>query len=489
LLFAARVSALKRMSFFDHPSTGRDKPRSRPQLISSQLLVAAIISAVFAWRGPSTESLDDAGLLALKRITPKAALLPPRTYYVALNLHNNAEIVEQACDQLLLLAAILGNDRVFVSIREDGSNDGTGDVLERFARALTLRGIKHSIVSHAASWRELCPLLEPSIQYSCSSCDAESLRDCLASVRIPVMALLRNLALLPLYNVSNITELNARAAAAKAATATSKSHGGLSAAVSRPDFTATHLGFSLPTYVVFLNDVILYAEDIIELISTEGGQYDLACGMDFDVLQLYDTWVARDLNGATLSGWFPFVRERTAQAKLIAGQPFRVYSCWNGAVALPAAALVDSGLVFRSWTAGEPRSPHVKPIVTSVWSDECPASECHLICKDLWSAGHSRIFMNPRVRLAYNVATELKQRVLMPLVNSLLLSWSNRIGSGHHSLRSSRIRLPVGSAHTANGPFSCLQPKMNCTDWEGSSVVAPPVFVSCGLSDDDLRYP
>jgi len=184
-----------------------------------------------------------------------------------------------------------------------------------------------------------------------------------------------------------------------------------------PGQAATHLGFSEPTFVVFLNDVLFRAADIAELVLTNGGLYDLACAMDFDGFKLYDEWVARDLAGQTLSPWYPFVRDPDAQARLRAGQPFRLYSCWNGAVALPASAI----RLFRSWREDEPPSVDALDPNAAVLSptqqplQRCPVSECALVCKDLWQAGRTRIYMNPRVRLVYDSQSFVFVTAALPL--------------------------------------------------------------------------
>jgi hypothetical protein len=121
---------------------------------------------------------------------------------------------------------------------------------------------------------------------------------------------------------------------------------------------APHLGLSNPVMVIFLNDVLLYAEDVVELLLTEDGHYDMACGMDFEQLKLYDTWVARDMSGATFSDWYPFLREGTAQALMRQNKPFRVFSCWNGGVVVPAAYILRDRILFRTWRPSEVRSLH-----------------------------------------------------------------------------------------------------------------------------------
>jgi hypothetical protein len=445
------------------------------QFLLAALLCSSLVSDIAPLSPLLVEQVQNA---EVERLASRVASeLAPQSYYIALNLHNNAPILGQLSDQLLLLTRALGSSRVFVSIFENGSSDSTHAHLGALSRLLTQHRVRHHVNSVVGSWKSLCSHLSSlSVQDACVGCTSLSLRSCPANVRIPVMALIRNLALLPLFNVSDIFALNAKVAAAAATSAVRSSGLGIPPLADDSLYVAGHLGFTLPTTVVFLNDVLLYANDVIELISTAGGAYDAACAMDFDVLQLYDTWVSRDLNGATLSGWYPFVRESLAQARLIAGEPFRVYSCWNGAVALPAAAFTQGGLLFRSWREGEARSLHPDADTRLTWSDRCPASECHLVCKDLWAMGRSRIYMNPRVRLVYNYATETKQRVLMPILNALIFRWFNRIEHGRYALRGKRQL--IGSAAT---PEHCVT---NCTV-TGLLSIQPPVRSSCGLTEDD----
>jgi hypothetical protein len=95
--------------------------------------------------------------------------------------------------------------------------------------------------------------------------------DVISFIRIPIMAAFRNRALAPLFDA--------------------KSH------------------FHDPsTLVLFLNDILVTADQLVELMLTNDMEYDMACSMDFESLQLYDIWVARDLHGRHLSRWFPFFR-------------------------------------------------------------------------------------------------------------------------------------------------------------------------------------
>lgn len=111
-------------------------------------------------------------------------------------------------------------------------------------------------------------------------------------------------------------------------------------------------------------------------------------------------------------------------------------------------------------------------------SHSCPASECMLFCKDMWEAKHRRIFMNPRVRFTYNFHSQLYQRVVVPLLNTMLFSWSNRASATHHSLRAPGIKSALGSTV----PWT----ERSFDDLSYGSL---PMRLACGLSEDDRIIP
>ena len=237
--------------------------------------------------------------------------------FVAANFFNSGALLPQFSRELLALCDALGYASVFVSIYENGSGDDTALHLYNLNSRLAHLGVERSVVSEQAHWRTFCSeVLTGEALTHCLDDGCSELRECGEAIRIPIMAAIRNRALRPLaaYRAADVT-------------------------------------------LLFINDVLLERDDMLALLDTNGGSYDMACGMDFEGLKLYDTWVARDLSGATLSEWYPFVREATSQALLREGLPFRVYSCWNGAVALRLAAEEPFAPSFRSWAPSENRSP------------------------------------------------------------------------------------------------------------------------------------
>ena len=243
------------------------------------------------------------------------------------------------------------------------------------------------------------------------------MRDAEHEVRIPIMALLRNKAMAPLQDAFSFDDDDAGDSATR-------------------------------TRVLFINDVLFRAADAARLILNRGElrygmqstdpAYDMACALDFEELGLYDTWVARDIQGDHVSQWYPFVGDKHTRALMRTGQPLRVYACWNGMVAIDAAAFIHGDATFRSWRVAEPTSPHPLAVHdtrevfgrNSSTGLDCAVSECHLICKDLWAMGRSRIYINPAVRVFYSRKAWWYHILLMPVAN-MFLGWLHTPFSSH----------------------------------------------------------
>lgn len=101
--------------------------------------------------------------------------------------------------ELLALLRLLGHDRTAVSVYENGSTDRTKLLLVGLERALQHVDVRKRIVmdDHGDDWRYLCD--EADISCTVEDCAETQLRDCNATIRIPVMAALRNRALQPLF--------------------------------------------------------------------------------------------------------------------------------------------------------------------------------------------------------------------------------------------------------------------------------------------------
>lgn len=155
------------------------------------------------------------------------------------------------------------------------------------------------------------------------------------------------------------------------------------------------------TTVIFLNDVAVCPDDILELVHQRrflGA--DMTCAMDWTYAgkdpTFYDVWVARTLAGGDSffeipsdgnwnSAWNLFWNEPTARQLFSAKQPFQVFSCWNGATAFTAKPFLENKIKFRAPREGE-----------------CMQGEPQLLGKDLWWHGYGKIAVVPTVNLEYS---------------------------------------------------------------------------------------
>jgi alpha-1,3-mannosyltransferase len=155
--------------------------------------------------------------------------------------------------------------------------------------------------------------------------------------------------------------------------------------------------------VVFINDVAICLEDILELIHQRHYlSADMTCAMDWipggDGPIFYDSYISRSIGGDLFFNIPPetasyseatnlFWNEPVAKERMVVHQPFQVFSCWNGAVAFTASPVVEKKVAFRA---------------TYVDKGECLQAEPELFCKDMWWQGYGRIAVVPSVNLGYS---------------------------------------------------------------------------------------
>ncbi|WAR55047.1 hypothetical protein PtB15_4B666 [Puccinia triticina] len=127
--------------------------------------------------------------------------------------------------------------------------------------------------------------------------------------------------------------------------------------------------------LVFIDDVFLCAQDILELLWQHPLPPDDA---RLHSVVFYNSWVTRSLTGKTLRPWLQILTEykdgyaaicgakesKVFQARFHNVLPVPVYLCWNDIVALaPAPFRGPEGLTFRA---------------ANRLTNECPSSECQL---------------------------------------------------------------------------------------------------------------
>ncbi|KAL8904615.1 MAG: hypothetical protein Q9171_006990 [Xanthocarpia ochracea] len=256
-------------------------------------------------------------------------------YFFALDLHQCAKLLPRLLGSIIETIEFLRPERCALSIVEGRSEDGTFEILLLLREELDRMGVKYFLQTN-----EINLMGE-------------------GGDRARVLAELRNQALQPLIDL--------------------------------------HLAGDTNVTVVFINDVAICMEDILELIHQRRRQNaDMTCAMDWAYVgpepTLHDGWTARGMNGDSSkvpSDGDParnlFWNNPDASEKFDAGKPFQVFSCWSGAVAVTAKPIAQEKIEFRS------PSDH-----------ECLQREPKSICSDLWMLGYGKIAVVPSVNLGYS---------------------------------------------------------------------------------------
>jgi hypothetical protein len=303
-------------------------------LLATVLIVGVLIilSILYEYIGSGYGVIPKSSLIDVARRIPEGTHI-----YIALNLANSSSILPNLLSELKAAITAVGYDRVFVSVFASFSTDGTDVMLLDFASWLTHRAIPNQIVTDGLNMGH--KTRPPGMS------------------RISWLSALRNSAMQPLISRSNVFW---------------------------PSIDPNNIK------VLFVNDIITTALDMLTLISAKDARYDAVCALDV-YWSFYDTWVARDRNGYAFSSYYPYVRDVESQSKLRAGEPFPVRSCWNGMISMSAAPFLNHGVQFRA---------HIN--YSSSEELQCPiASECYLICKDFRDKGYDKIYVHPRVVVAY----------------------------------------------------------------------------------------
>ncbi|KAK0701400.1 cryptococcal mannosyltransferase 1-domain-containing protein [Apiosordaria backusii] len=263
----------------------------------------------------------------------------PIRYFIALDLRQCVSLLPRLLGSIVEAIRFLGPRNCALSIIEGNSDDGTGEVL--------------------AALRPGLDALTTTYYFKSSDINPKQ------GDRIQKLAQLRNMALQPLVDETEAAKFSTR-----------------------------------NTTVVFLNDVAICFEDILELLHQRrilGA--DMTCAMDWTYVgsdpTFYDVWIARGMNGESFfeippdgnwnSAWNLFWNNPSTQQRFSAHQPFQVFSCWNGAAVFTATPIMDRTISFRAHREGE-----------------CLQGEPQLLCKDMWFHGYGKIAVVPSVNLEYS---------------------------------------------------------------------------------------
>lgn len=257
-------------------------------------------------------------------------------YFFALNLTQVVGLLPRLMSTILQVFKYLGPENCALSIVEGRSTDGT---------YLVLHELRHAL-------REL------GVYYRLDQSDIEPHGE--GKDRIEELGKLRNMALDPLRDEPEI--------------------------------------FSESPITVFINDVALCPDDILELFYQHTLQNaTMTCGFDWteEGDLFYDVWVSRTMTGNTFfeipqDGSWTFSRnlfwdDPAGKDKYSRFQPFQVFSCWGGMVTLDSRPFMTRDIEFRRNMEGE-----------------CYGGEPQLLGSDLVKLGISRVLVVPTVNVAYS---------------------------------------------------------------------------------------
>lgn len=256
-------------------------------------------------------------------------------YFFALDLFQSISILEQLLMSIVEAIKVLGSENCVLSIVEGRSTDGTFETLKTLQKDIQKIGVRYHLQ---------CIDIDP------TSPDGD---------RILALARLRNFALSPLL--------------------------------------AKPKDYDPDTRIIFINDVALCAEDILELINQGVAlNADMTCAFDWWEGFFYDIWIGRTMVGDLFfevpqSHSWDFARNlfwnhEPSRQSYEKGHPFQVFSCWNGAVTIVGKPFMEGKIKFRSSVEGE-----------------CRLGEPIHLAKDLWNLGYGKIAVVPSVNIAYTL--------------------------------------------------------------------------------------
>ena len=155
------------------------------------------------------------------------------------------------------------------------------------------------------------------------------------------------------------------------------------------------------TKIIFFNDIIFRYEDIIKLITTNNGNYDTVCAMDY-YESFYDTWASIGLDGKQFRRYFPYMYNKEQQDAYINGETIRTFSCWNGVTVINAKPFeIRDNLFFR-------------------FGKKLRQSECTLLHADMYFMGYRKVFVNTQIAVAYTYEYYYKNHYIYPWTKNLI---------------------------------------------------------------------
>ncbi|KAF5021831.1 hypothetical protein F66182_6124 [Fusarium sp. NRRL 66182] len=298
---------------------------------------------------------------------PKLSQPPERIYIASMHFNDEYILREFWSPAVLELVKMLGPENVFVSVYESGSWDNTKFELNVLDQELDKLGVPHRVDLSDVMHKDEIESADKGGGWIDTPGGTREKR------RIPFLADLRN------KTLRDLLELHKK---------------------------GEHFD-----KVLFLNDVVFTTDDVLKLLSTNGGEYAAACSLDFsNPPEYYDTFALRDMDGQShaMHRW-PYFRSSGSRNALVNHlDAVPVKSCWNGIVAMPAEPFTSSfKLRFRA--ISDPLAEY-----------HLEGSECCLVHADNPLSKTRGVYLNPRVRVGYTLPA---YQAVHPEQGSWLSTW------------------------------------------------------------------
>lgn len=303
-------------------------------------------------------------------------VLQGQKIYIAAQFWTSEYVLwDQWMAALLSLVKVLGPRNVYVSILESGSLDGTAALIHYLDGKLEELNVERTIIIDPTTHEDLVngsPYNKDGSEKNGWIFTSNSTPPHTKELRrIPYLADLRNKGLEPLVKLHRETG-------------------------------------RVFDKILYLNDVYFATSDVLSLLATNAGHYDVACGLDFHYPPaFYDTFAVRDTDkrGPVMSV-FPYFQAKTTREALLQGLPARVTSCWNGMLAVDAAPYYDVRVKKADGSSTPTPGLRFRGLPDSLAVMGLEASECCLIHADLIARKQAQkgIFINPAARSGYERA-------------------------------------------------------------------------------------
>ncbi|KAK5170221.1 uncharacterized protein LTR77_004807 [Saxophila tyrrhenica] len=331
--------------------------RPSRHLLRSRILRVAIL--IFIVWTLLEASYIHRNLSANEPLAPRRASTE-KVFIAGLPWNNEIILRTHLINQIRDVVHALGISNVFISIYENGSYDGTKDALRDLHRELDELGVRTKFVLDETSHEDIVKARPTTPQEGWIKIQQTGFEKFdihqgdYALRRIHYLAQLRNKALEPLVELGKKGEKFDR--------------------------------------VLFLNDVVFSADDVLNLLQTKDGKYAAACSLDFESPPaFYDTFALRDSEGypALMQTW-PFFRSAASRDAAMVNDPVPVRSCWNGIVAMPASPFYSPTTRLR-----------FRGVPDTLAAHHIEGSECCLIHADNPLSSSLGVWINPNVRVGY----------------------------------------------------------------------------------------